>query len=198
MPEESGGKPRPPGPAAASGTPGAPSGPQPFPAALPMLPWLRLSACHQAAAGTVTEADWLDVLVRPGGAAALVVGHAEGPSGQIAAAAARLRTGLREQLRAGAAPAEALARLAAAVRASPDVRAATASLAVLDPATGQLRYASAGQPWPVICRPAGPNGWLARPAGEPGRSRRPPSGVRHRGPAGRGGGAALLRAARPD
>ena len=166
MPEESGGKPRPPGPAAASGTPGAPSGPQPFPAALPMLPWLRLSACHQAAAGTVTEADWLDVLVRPGGAAALVVGHAEGPSGQIAAAAARLRTGLREQLRAGAAPAEALARLAAAVRASPDVRAATASLAVLDPATGQLRYASAGQPWPVICEPAGPNGWLARPAGE--------------------------------
>jgi anti-sigma regulatory factor (Ser/Thr protein kinase) len=38
---------------------------------------------------------------------------------------------------------------------------------VLDAATGQLRYASAGQPWPVICGPAGTNGWLARPAGEP-------------------------------
>jgi anti-sigma regulatory factor (Ser/Thr protein kinase) len=168
MPEESGGKPWPPGPAAVSATPGAPSGPQPFPGCLPVLPWLRLSACHhQAAASTVTGADWLDVLVRPGGAAALVIGHAEGPSGQIAAAAARLRTGLREQLHAGAAPAEALSRLAAAVRATPGVRAATASLAVLDAATGQLRYASAGQPWPVICGPAGTNGWLAWPAGEP-------------------------------
>src|SRR5580704_7185379 len=168
MPEESGGEPWPPGQAAVSGPPGAPPEPQHFPACLPMLPRLRLSACHrQAAASTATEADWLDVLVRPGGTAALVVGHAEGPSGQIGAAAARLRAGLREQLRAGAAPAEALARLAAAVRASPGVRAATASLAVLDPATGQLRYASAGQPWPVICGPAGPNGWLARPAGEP-------------------------------
>jgi anti-sigma regulatory factor (Ser/Thr protein kinase) len=167
MPEESGGKPWPPGQAAVSGPPGAPPGPQPFPACLPMLPRLRLSACHrQAAAGTATEADWLDVLVRPGGAAALVIGHAEGPSGQIGVAADRLRTGLREQLRAGAAPAEALARLAAAVRASPGVRAATASLAVLDPATGQLRYASTGQPWPVICGP-GTNGWLARSAGEP-------------------------------
>ena len=168
MPEESGGKPWPPGQAAVSGTPGAPPGPRPFPACLPMLPRLRLSACHRQAAGsTATEADWLDVLVRPGGAAALVIGHAEGPRGQIAAAAARLRAGLREQLGAGAAPAEALARLAAAVRGSPGVRAATASLAVLDPATGQLRYASAGQPWPVICGPAGTDGWLARPAGEP-------------------------------
>ena len=33
--------------------------------------------------------------------------------------------------------------------------------------TGVLRYASAGQPWPVICGPAGADGWLAWPAGEP-------------------------------
>jgi anti-sigma regulatory factor (Ser/Thr protein kinase) len=168
MPEESGGKPWPPGQAAASSTAGAPPGPRPFPACLPMLPQLRLSACQRPAArSAATEADWLDVLVRPGGAAALVIGHAEGPSGQIAAAAARLRAGLRDQLHAGVTPAEALARLAAAVRESPGIRTATASLAVLDPATGQLRYASAGQPWPVICGPAGTQGWLARPAGEP-------------------------------
>ncbi|HZC64291.1 MAG TPA: ATP-binding protein [Streptosporangiaceae bacterium] len=171
MPEEPGANPSPPGQAAVSGTPGAPGTPggsRPFPAGLPMLPRLRLSACHRQAAGsTATEADWLDVLVRPGGTAALVIGHAEGPSGLIAAAAARLRAGLREQLHAGAAPAEALARLAAAGRGSPGIRVATASLAVLDPATGQLRYASAGQPWPVICEPAGADGWLARSAGEP-------------------------------
>lgn len=174
MPEEPGGKPSPPGQPALSDMPGspgaagAPPGSRPFPARLPMLPRLRLSACHREAAGsTATEADWLDVLVRPGGAAVLVIGHAEGPSGQIAAAAARLRAGLREQLRAGAAPAEALTRLAAAGRGSPGIRVATASIAVLDPATGQLRYVSAGQPWPVICGPAGTDGWLARSAGEP-------------------------------
>jgi hypothetical protein len=105
MPEEPGANPSPPGQATVSGTPGAPGAPpvpRPFPAGLPMLPRLRLSACHRQAAGsTATEADWLDVLVRPGGAAALVIGHAEGPSGLIAAAAARLRAGLREQLHAG-------------------------------------------------------------------------------------------------
>jgi anti-sigma regulatory factor (Ser/Thr protein kinase) len=168
MSEESGGKPWPPGQAAITSAPPGPPGPRSFPACLPMLPRLRLSACHRQAAGSAaTEADWLDVLVRPDGAAALVIGHAEGPSGQIAAAAARLRAGLREQLHAGVTPAEALARLAAAVRGSPGIHVATASLAVLDPATGKLRYASAGQPWPVICEPAGPQGWLARPAGEP-------------------------------
>jgi len=100
MPEESGGKPWPPDQAAVSGPAGARLGPQLFPAGLPMLPRLRLSACHrQAAASTATEADWLDVLVRPGGATVLVIGHAEGPGGQIGAAADRLRTGLREQLR---------------------------------------------------------------------------------------------------
>ena len=168
MPEESGGKPWPPDRAAVSSTAALSSGPRPFPAALPVLPRLRLSACHRQAAGSAgTEADWLDVLVRPGGAAALVVGHAEGPSGQIAAAAARLRAGLRDQLRAGAAPGDALAGLEAAARESPDLRAATASLAVLDPATGQLRYACASQPWPVICGPAGADGYLAWPAGRP-------------------------------
>jgi anti-sigma regulatory factor (Ser/Thr protein kinase) len=178
MPEESGGKPWPPDQAAVTRMAG---GPRPFPASLPMLPRLRLSACRQTAGSAATEADWLDVLVRPGGAAVLVIGHAEGPSGQIAAAAAQLRAGQREQLLAGASPAEALAQLAAAVRESPGIRAATASLAVLDPATGELRYASAGQPWPVICGPAPADGWLARPAGEPAapgaRSPRPGTAV---------------------
>ena len=134
MPEESGGKPWPPDQAAVSSTAG---GPRPFPAGLPMLPRLRLSACRRQAAGSAaTEADWLDVLVRPGGAAVLVIGHAEGPSGQIAAAAAQLRPASGNSCAQVRPRPEALAQLAAAVRGSPGIRAATASLAVLDPATG--------------------------------------------------------------
>jgi anti-sigma regulatory factor (Ser/Thr protein kinase) len=140
-----------------------------FPAALPLLPRLRLSACRRPAAGAPeTEGEWLDVVVLPGGATALVIGSAAAPAGQAGAAAARLRAGLRDSLRGGAAPAEALARLDAAAGGSPGGRGATACLAVLNPLTGELRYAAAGQPAPVICPPAG-NGWRPGPVrGSPG------------------------------
>jgi anti-sigma regulatory factor (Ser/Thr protein kinase) len=140
-----------------------------FPAALPLLPRLRLSACRRPAAGSPeTEGEWLDVVVLPGGATALVIGSVAAPAGQAGAAAARLRAGLRDSLRRGAAPAEALARLDAAAGGSPGGRGATACLAVLNPLTGELRYATAGQPAPVICPPAG-NGWRPGPVrGSPG------------------------------
>jgi len=132
-----------------------------FPGALPVLPRLRLSACRRPAADRDTEGDWLDVLVRPDGATALVIGHVEGSGGQTGAVAARLRAGLRDALRGGAAPAEALAapRAAAAVRAGPAPgRGAAVCVAVLDPLTGNLRYATAGLPVPVICAAAGDPG----------------------------------------
>ena len=96
-----------------------------FPATLPVLPRLRLSACRGPAAGrTGDEGDWLDVFVVPGGATALVIGsvNAHRPGGQAGAAAGRLRAGLRESLRGGAAPAAALAGLEAAA-AGPRTRA---------------------------------------------------------------------------
>jgi anti-sigma regulatory factor (Ser/Thr protein kinase) len=141
-----------------------------FPGALPVLPRLRLSACRRPAAERDTEGDWLDVLVRPDGATALVIGHVEGSGGQPGAVAARLRAGLRDALRGGAAPAEVLAapHAAAAGRAGPAPgRGAAVCVAVLDPLTGNLRYATAGLPVPVICAAAGDPGGhapLARPA----------------------------------
>ena len=189
MPEDSGGEPLPPDPAARSpeaGSPEAgsseapspearsPEAPSPgslipeslFPRALPVLPRLRVSACRQpAAGGPGTEGDWLDVLALPGGVIALVLARAHGPGRLIGPAAVRLRAVLRELLRGGAAPAEALDRLAAAA-GSLAVHRATACVALLTPETGDLRYAAAGQPRPVICTAAGTNGHLARAAGE--------------------------------
>jgi anti-sigma regulatory factor (Ser/Thr protein kinase) len=195
MPEDSGGEPLPPDPAARSpaarspeaGSPEArsPEAPSPgspipeslFPRALPVLPRLRVSACRQpAAGGPGTEGDWLDVLALPGGVIALVLARAHGPGGLIGPAAVRLRAVLRALLRGGAAPAEALDRLAAAAAGSPAVHRATACVALLTPETGDLRYAAAGQPRPVVCTAAGTNGHLARSAGESPGSGSPGSG----------------------
>ena len=175
MPEDSGGEPLPPDPAARppeARPPEArpPESPLPeslFPRALPVLPRLPVSACRRpAAGGPETEGDWLDVLALPGGVIALVLARADGPGGLIGPAAVRLRAGLAELLRGGAAPAEALDGLAAAVARSPAVRRVTACVALLSPETGDLRYAAIGQPRPVVCTAAGTNGHLARFASE--------------------------------
>jgi anti-sigma regulatory factor (Ser/Thr protein kinase) len=132
-----------------------------FPGALPVLPRLRLSACRRPAAERDTGGDWLDVLVLPDGTTALVIGHVEGSSGPAGAIAARLRAALRDALRAGVALVEALAAAgaAAAGRAGPALgRGAAVCAAVLDPLTGNLRYATAGLPVPVICAAAGDAG----------------------------------------
>ena len=103
MPEDSGGEPLPPDPAArspeATSSPEAPFPEAPFPEAqspeaqspearfpdslfpraLPVLPRLRVSACRlPAAGGPGTEGDWLDVLALPGGVSALVLARAGG------------------------------------------------------------------------------------------------------------------------
>jgi anti-sigma regulatory factor (Ser/Thr protein kinase) len=143
-----------------------------FPDALPVLPRLRLSAGRRPpGAERHPEGDWLDVLVRSGGATVLVVGHVDGSGGQMGAFAARLRAGLRDALLGGATPAEALAAPGAAPpgRAAGPVpgRGAAVCVAVLDPLTGNLRYATAGLPLPVICSSAGDAGGhtpSARPA----------------------------------
>ena len=130
-----------------------------IPDALPVLPRLRLSARRRpAAAQREAEDDWLDVLVLPDGATVLVIGHAERHGGPDGAAASRLRASLRDALRRHASPGEALA----ALRSVAPGHGAAVCIAVLDPLTGNLRYATAGLPVPVICAAAAGG---ARPAG---------------------------------
>ena len=132
-----------------------------FPGALPVLPRLRLSACRRPAGERDSDGDWLDVLVLPDGTTALVIGHVEGSGGPAGAVAARLRAALRDALRGGVALVEALAAAgaAAAGRAGPSLgRGAAVCAAVLDPLTGNLRYATAGLPVPVICAAGGDPG----------------------------------------
>ncbi len=169
-----------PGPDARAGT-GLPGGPrQPaehgvlalqrhlLPAGLPVLPRIRLAARYLAAPDEARAGGgWFDVVTLPGGATALAVGDVAGHGPGAVAAMWQLRTALQRALLCGADPLQALARLHAFAAQFPAMRGATACLGVLDPASGDLRYATAGHPMPIVCEPGGSASFLPAGTGGP-------------------------------
>ena len=199
MPQDSGGKPWPPGQAAvsrpAAGARAAGAIPRP---ACPCSRRLRLSACRRQSrrrsAGD-RGSTGSTYSCRRAAAAGWSCGHAEGnragrsPRPRRAAAGtglagtvcARVRP-RRRRWPAGGGRAERSPGSAPA--AGRDV------LAVLDPRPGTCATPAPGLPVPVICGPAadGPGATPGGPAGHrPPGTRRPVSGARHRCPPGRGG-----------
>lgn len=173
-----------------------------LPDGVPVLPRARLAA-HYAVANAELAAggDWFDAVPLPRGRVGLVVGDVVGHGPEAAAAMAQLRAVAREALLTGASPAAALARLDSFAARTPGTRAATAGLAVLDPATGALCYAGAGHPTPLLLGPGGRVTFLAAdppaaagfgdvpphaPAGHPARTAAPVHGSPAGGPLGEG------------
>jgi anti-sigma regulatory factor (Ser/Thr protein kinase) len=136
-------------------------------AGLPVLPQVRLAARYLTAPeGVPAGGDWLDAIPLPRGDVVLAAGSiGRGPA--AISVTSRLRAVLQNALLGGAAPAEALARADAFAAQLAVARGATACLGVLDPATGDLRYASAGHPMPMVCGPAGEPRFLAPAGGAP-------------------------------
>lgn len=126
------------------------------PAGLPVLPRVRLAARYLPARRDPSASDaWIDALVLPQRVIALMTGTAGHRFGAVPGAAAQLRRLLRGTMRADAGPAQTLSYLsdiAAGPAGGPGV---TAWVAQLDPATGELRYASTGHPMPLVCTPGG-------------------------------------------
>jgi serine phosphatase RsbU (regulator of sigma subunit)/anti-sigma regulatory factor (Ser/Thr protein kinase)/anti-anti-sigma regulatory factor len=147
-----------------------------LPTGLPVLPGARIAATYLVAAqDQAAGGDWFDAVPRQDGTAALVVGDVVGHGVAASGAMGQLRAVLNELLTEGLRLEEVLAsadRLAARV---PAMRAATACIALLDPATGALEYATCGHPPPLLVRPDGAARYL------------PASGA---GPLGTGGSAA--------
>jgi anti-sigma regulatory factor (Ser/Thr protein kinase)/putative methionine-R-sulfoxide reductase with GAF domain len=96
--------------------------------------------------------DWYDVIDLPGAKVGLAIGDVAGHGLRAAALMGQLRTGLRAYALEGHPPGETLKRLDRLLQTIAGRGMATAAYAVLDPATGTLRYASAGHPPPVIVR----------------------------------------------
>jgi anti-sigma regulatory factor (Ser/Thr protein kinase) len=137
-----------------------------LPAGVPVFPTAQLAAWHLTGAGRPGDGCF-DVFTLPSGTIALMTGHAAGDGPAAVAAMSQLRTVLRETLLAGAGLDEALPRMDAAAGLAPGASGATVGIGLLDPATGDLHYASAGQPPPLVCTPAGTASALVPGGGGP-------------------------------
>jgi CHASE3 domain sensor protein len=98
--------------------------------------------------------DWFDTFTLAGGELGLVVGDVSGHGSPAGVHALRLKYLLRAALACGAEPAEAIRE---SVNALGDVGEmfATVFIAILDPASGLVRYTNAGHPGPLHLTPSG-------------------------------------------
>lgn len=126
-----------------------------LPATLPAVDGALLAARYLPAAREAdVGGDLYDAFVLPSGRLALAVGDVAGKGLQAAQAVGALRAALRAYAIEDAAPATVLTRLdrfagIAGTSRSGDPMA-TMLLAVLDPATGTVEWASAGHPPPLL------------------------------------------------
>jgi serine phosphatase RsbU (regulator of sigma subunit)/anti-sigma regulatory factor (Ser/Thr protein kinase)/anti-anti-sigma regulatory factor len=122
-----------------------------FAPGLPVLPGVQICASYLLAeADTAAGGDWFDALASPDRSVALVVGDVVGHGIAASAVMGQIRAVLHDRLDSGAGIAEALAavdRLACRTRGG---CATTICVAVLDPRSGALTYATAGHPPPLV------------------------------------------------
>ena len=122
-----------------------------LPDALPQVPGLDLAVRYvPATEGADVGGDWYDAFPLPDGRIGLVTGDVAGHSIASASVMGQVRSMLRAYAIDDPDPARVLERANTALaRLLPDVLASVV-YAVLDPATGDLAYASAGHPPPLV------------------------------------------------
>jgi PAS domain S-box-containing protein len=127
-----------------------------LPDALPLIAGLDLAVRYlPATEGAAVGGDWYDAFLLPDSRIGLVIGDVAGHNIASASTMGQIRSLLRAYAVDGPDPARALQRTNAAVaRLLPDALASVL-YAVLDPATGDLAYANAGHPPPIITTNAG-------------------------------------------
>jgi serine phosphatase RsbU (regulator of sigma subunit) len=139
-----------------------------LPADVPGVPGWEVAACYVPfTASPTVGGDWWDGLVLPDGRVALTVGDVAGHGVPAVAVMGQLRNTMRSHLVAGLDPAESLAELSALLDWTDPAAHATAVAVVADPATGELVWASAGHPPPLVTSPGCKPRWLDVPAVPP-------------------------------
>jgi PAS domain S-box-containing protein len=118
--------------------------------------------------------DWYDTVALPDGRIGIVVGDCVGHGLQAATVMGQLRSACRALLLQNIDPAQTLMALDRFAAQLTGAMCATVFCGVLDPATGELAYSSAGHPPAVVTHPDGATSLL-----DQGRSR--PLGVRYVG-----------------
>ncbi|MDG4767136.1 SpoIIE family protein phosphatase [Solwaraspora sp. WMMD406] len=122
-----------------------------LPQTLPRLPGVMLASRYLPGnAEADVGGDWYDVVEVGDGQLVAVIGDVVGKGVPAAATMGQLRNALRAYLLEGFAPGEALTRLNRLVTSTSQRSLATVICLWFDPPTGELRYASAGHPPPVV------------------------------------------------
>jgi serine/threonine-protein kinase RsbW len=103
--------------------------------------------------------DWYDVFDLPGGKRALVVGDVVGHGLDAAMAMGNLRGAVRALAAIGG-PRDLLDNLDLFVGSLPQAEMATLAYVELDPVSGQIRYATAGHPPPIVAAANGATRFL--------------------------------------
>jgi PAS domain S-box-containing protein len=128
-----------------------------LPERLPPIEGLELAARYlPGAPGAAIGGDWYDVLERPDGRVALVVGDVAGHGLRAAASMGQLRNAFRAYGLVEASPAEVVARINRLVMSGGEQVMATVLYLVLDRETGEVAYSAAGHPPPLVIAPDGP------------------------------------------
>ncbi len=132
-----------------------------LPDALPEIPGLDLAVRYlPATEGAAVGGDWYDAFPVAGGRVGLVIGDVSGHNIASASIMGQVRSVLRAYAVDNPDPAAALERTNAAVAQLLPDALATVVYAVLDPATGDLAYANAGHPPPIVTTIAGRSEYL--------------------------------------
>jgi anti-anti-sigma factor len=132
-----------------------------LPPSLPLLPDLRLSGSyHRATSARAAGGDWYDAVPLGSGRVALVVGDAVGHGVPAAGAMSRLRGAMRSSALRDPSPGAVMAALDDFAAQMEDVEGASVFYGVLDAATGELTYAAAGHPAPLVVAADGATSFL--------------------------------------
>ncbi len=123
-------------------------------AMLPTLESLRdldlVARYRSATSGIHVGGDWYDSVTRSDGTVVLTVGDVTGHGVDAAVVMGKLQNSLRAYAVEGHSPATSLRLVHHLLRGSDTPLFATAVMAEVEPATGMLRWASAGQPPPLL------------------------------------------------
>ncbi len=122
-----------------------------LPERLPQIEGLEIAARYLPAGhGAAVGGDWYDALERADGRVALVVGDVVGHGLRAAATMGQLRNAFRAYGLAEGSPAEVMARVNRLVLSGGEEAMATVLYLVLDRETGEVSFASAGHPPPLV------------------------------------------------
>ena len=139
-----------------------------LPEALPILPGLRTAARYlPGGAGTEVGGDWYDAVALPSGRLLVVMGDVAGRGIPAASTMGQLRSAVRSYALLESDPAALLARLNHFQFSMAWDDMATVLLAVIDPSSATISYASAGHPPPLVVGPEGDAAYLVGGRGAP-------------------------------